>query len=173
MTYKAPNHARVDGLRNATWLVREAAEFAEKHPDMSAPRIAFNAYEDDGLHYHVYAYGYDAADRIAAQMQTIQEFYPGLEWVANDPSKSTHDREMLYLRANHRGAVITIFTSRDKIGEFVNVIEAGPQVIETEDGTMQAIRQTVTMWKPNPVLAALSRPGFELGAAPSVKVLTA
>jgi hypothetical protein len=172
VTYKAPNHARVDGLRNAALLIREAAEFTEKHPDMSAPRISFNAYEDDGLSYHVYAYGLGAADQIAAQMRTIQDFYPGLEWTANDPSKSEHDRQMLYLRARHRGAVITIFTSRDKIGEFVNVIEAGPQVIESEDGTMQAIRQTVTVWKPNPALAALARPGFELGAAPSVKALS-
>jgi len=171
MTYKAPNHARVDGFRNATWLVREAAEFTEKHPDMSAPRIAFNAYENDGLSYHVHGYGHGAATQIEEQIRTIMEFYPELEWTANDPSKSDHDRDYLYLRAPHRGAVITIFTTRSAIGEFVNVIEAGPQVIESEDGTMQAIRQTVTVWKPHPQLKSLARPGFELEAAPSIKAL--
>lgn len=173
--------ARVDGPRNAVHILREVAALMEQHPEIDFPRVSFGQYDGDHITFHLWGidnYSLHGAARKEAKLremerrfQLIMNHFPGLEWVANDPSDDTgaysYHRDYYILTATYRGAHIKVLCNRKDVGEEVAVVESGPQITEV-DGAVRAIRQTATMWRPNITLAGLSTPAYEL--EPSVRL---
>ncbi|UOK18404.1 hypothetical protein SEA_BRUHMOMENT_88 [Arthrobacter phage BruhMoment] len=179
---------RIDGPRNATLILREVATLMERNPGMKFPSISFGSYGDDTVRFHVHHYPdwrtpQDQRERetllkIETTFATVMEHFDAafgdLEWVANDPSDDTNGMNKNYfiLTAEVRGALIQLLCNRSDVGETVDVMHSGPQVIE-ENGYVQAVRQTATIWKPNISLGrrATARE-WELESKPVVLALT-
>ena len=181
--------SRVDGPRNAAHILREVSVLVEQY-GVDFPRVEFGAYDGDKLVFSVsdyriqYDYSLPAEERKAKvalsvenTIATITEFWDALDgpldWVANDPSESSHFREYFYLTGVYRGAEIRMVCKREQIGEFVEQIESGPQHTEYADGAIQLIRQSVTVWKPNITIGRrATHQAYELEAKPLVLALT-
>lgn len=179
---------KVDGYRNAAYILREVATLAERHPDLPEAMASFGSYGSDYIHYFVQGtdnWYLPEQERKALKLETIEAQYAlimghfegidgALDWVANDPSEDDYTaRTYFILTAVFRGAEIRIKADRSAVGEEVKVVQAGPQFTELEDGTIRALKQEAVVWKPTINLSAKSRPGFELDAAPQIKELTA
>lgn len=175
---------RVDGPRNMVHILREVATLAERNPDIGKPTIRFNSYESDGVRWSVSAYSHDwtltEEERRAQQLLAIEgkfnaiidgltDLIGELDWTANDPSDPDDGLAKNYfiLTAIYRGAELSIMTSRDNVGEHVAVVQSGPQILQAEDGTVQAVRQQATVWRPNIQLGRrASARAWELESAP-------
>lgn len=185
--------ARVGGWRQAIMLMHKVAELAEKHPEISAPRITFGGYQNDGITYTLYGfesyYDYkqsrqERADArrllIEGQFNLLTAWWgEDLEWVTNSPLPAegaeytrTYHRDNFELTAVVSGVQVKIVTQREYIGEKVQSLDSGPIIDDNGDGTMQAVRTHVTTWQPNIHLTALARPGFAIASTTS-KELTA
>lgn len=179
---------KVDGYRNAAYILREVATLAERNPDLPKAMVTFGSYGSDYLQYFVQGednWRLPEDERKALKLETIESQYGiimghfdgidgALDWVANDPSEDDYTaRNYFILTAVFRGAEIRVKASRSDVGEEVKVVQAGPQFAELEDGTIRALKQEAVMWRPTINLSAKSRPGFELDAAPRIKELTA
>jgi hypothetical protein len=177
---------RVAGPRNAAHILREVSVLVEQH-GVKFPRVQFGSYDGDQVSHYVHGatdYGLPYSDKegrkrsaqldIENQFNTITEFWDSLdgplEWVANDPS-AEHQKDYFRLAALYRGARIELWCSRSDIGEFVEQIESGPQVM-TDGDTVQLVRQQVTVWKPNISIGRRATPQYELEAKPLVLALT-
>jgi hypothetical protein len=178
----------VDGPRNAAHILREIAVLVEQH-GVSMPRVQFNAYDGDRISFYIHgttdysiSYGNTAGRKeskradIERQYNLLTQFWDGqdgpLEWVANDPSATGHDRDYFRLTTLYRGAAIELWSSRTDVGEKVAVIESGPSITEA-DGAVRLIRQQATMWRPNVKLAALATPAYELEPAVQLQEIEA
>lgn len=177
--------ARVGGWRQAIMLLHKVAEIAEQHPDLPAPRMSFNNYEGDHITYSVYEspdYSVDRANREGSRRQRIEAKFnlltrmwgDELEWVTNSPLPAddnphtrTFHREYFVLSTVVSGAEIKLLTTREHIGEKVQSLDSGPVLDELYDGTMQAVRTSVTTWQPNIHLTALARPGYAIASTTS------
>ena len=179
------------GFRQAVMVLRDAAELAEKHPALPFPDVKFGKRTVAGgqelageVMFHVWGkedYGiYDRARREEAKrleiehtITTIMEVFDaeGLEWVANDPSDGDYNKDYFILTAKRGEVQIKILTYRSNVGEFVDTVESGPQVIDDGE-TVQLVRQSVTVWKPNLNLSRRAVKGYELEAKPLVLALT-
>jgi hypothetical protein len=179
---------KVDGYRNAAYILREVATLAERNPDVPKAMVSFGSYGSDFVHY--FAQGEDnwrlpEAERAALKLETIEaqfalimDHFDGidgdLDWVANEPSEDDYTaRNYFVLTAVFRGAEVRVKAERSAVGEEVKVVQAGPQFVELEDGSIRALKQEAVMWTPTINLSRKSRPGFELNAAPQIKELTA
>lgn len=180
--------SRVDGPRAAAHILREISVLVEQY-GVDMPRVQFGQYNSDEVSfnlsaYHIqYDYSIPAAERpgrmalqVENQIALITGFWDGLDspldWTANDPSKSEHDREYFHLTATYRGVVIRLTCQRSHIGEFVEQIESGPQHIE-RDGEVQLVRQSVTVWRPNISIGRrATSQAYALEAKPLVLALT-
>lgn len=180
---------RVHGPRNAAHILREISVLVEQH-GIDFPRIEFGGYNSDHVVFHLSAYHitYDystpaserkraAALAIENEIVKLTEFWDALDgpldWVANDPSESDHDRTYFRLTAIYRGVELQMFCQRDHIGEFVEQIESGPQHTEYADGAVQLVRQQVTVWKPNITIGRrATHQAYELESKPLVLALT-
>lgn len=168
---------RIDGPRTAAHILREISVLVEQH-GVSFPRVSFGAYDGDHISFYVhdtvdYTIPYtDPEGRKASKLRGIERkfnmltaFWDSLDgpldWVANDPSASSHDRDYFRVRALYRGAMIELWSSREDVGEKVSVVESGPAITEA-NGAVRLIRQEATMWRPNITLAALATPAYEL-----------
>lgn len=177
---------RVDGPRNAAHILREISVLVEQH-DVSFPRVSFGAYDGDSVSHYVHGttdYNISYSDPegrkrskqldIENQFNKLTEFWDSLDgpldWVANDPS-AEHQKDYFRLAALYRGAKIELWCSRTDIGEFVEQIESGPQVME-QDGAIQLVRQQVTVWKPNISIGRRAAKAYELESRPLVLALT-
>jgi hypothetical protein len=187
MSEETKNH--VDGYRNAALICREVATLAERHPELPKATVTFGSYSSDFVQYFVqakseegtYPWMMSAEEKLAsieAQYETIMNHFDGLDgtldWVANDPADDEYTaRNYFILTALYRGAEIKVKADRSDVGEEVKVVQAGPQYAELEDGSVRALKQEAVVWKPTIRLSALARPGYDLGAAPMFKELTA
>lgn len=179
---------KVDGYRNAAYILREVAALAERNPGLPQAMVSFGSYGSDFIHYFIQGeddWHLPNEERKALKLETIEAQYAlimghfdgidgALDWVANDPSEDEYTaRNYFVLTAVFRGAEIRVKAERSAVGEEVKVVQAGPQFTELEDGTIRALKQEAVVWKPTIKLSALARPGFELDAAPLIKELTA
>lgn len=168
---------KLTGPRNGVELFHTVADLMEKHPEVKMPQLEIGfGYKSDTLRFHAFGNGWGEEKRlnIEQSFNTIMAaFGEDLDWVSNNPSEDSFARDYFIMSTVIRGVEVQILTERSSVGEKVEAVEVGPQIIEAEDGTLQAIQQTVTVWKPNIHLSTLARRGFELGAAPMVKALTA
>lgn len=173
---------RLSGPREGVWLMRLLAELVEKNPQINFPGVEFGKYGSDSVRFHVwghnveYDYRTSTASRAAQkrlaienEFNTITEFFgPDLEWTANHPSdgdRVSFNKDYFILTAIHSSGVeLSILAQRSDVGEQVQALDSGPDITETDGGYMQAVRTSVTVWKPNINLTALARPGFALGA---------
>lgn len=175
-------HPRVAGPRNAAHILREISVLVEQH-DVKFPRVQFGSYDGDLVSHYVHGcvdytvpYSDPVGRKRSAQLDIenqfnfLIEFWDSLdgplEWVANDPS-AEHQKDYFRLAALYRGARIELWCSRADIGEFVEQIESGPQVI-TDGDTVQLVRQSATVWKPNINLNRRATPAYALESAPLV-----
>lgn len=177
------------GFRNALMVLREVAALAEQHPGTPLPDITFKP--KDGavkgeLKFHVWGSGvsyYDGGDgmtygerkRLAIEnaINAIVDAYGhDLEWVANDPSDGDYAKSYFVLSTVWHGMEVNITTMRSDVGEEVTVIESGPQVL-TDGDTVQLVRQTATVWKPNISIGRRATPAYELEAKPLVLAVEA
>lgn len=173
------------GFRNALMVFRDVAEIIEKNPGIPQPTIEFAPKKEDGtvaiagkIKFQAWGnatYGYgdrakSYAERKRLSIETVinaivDAYGPELEWVANDPSGSGYDKDYFQLTAQWHGMLVTIVTMRSDVGEEVTVIESGPQVI-TDGDTVQLVRQSATVWKPNISIGRRATPAYELEPAP-------
>lgn len=175
------------GFRNALMIIRDVAELLERDPGFPRPKVTFDFGKDltGEVYFHLAAYNYDynlSAEqrkeqvrlRIETQINTvIDTFGPELDWVSNDPSESTYDKSYFTLSAEWQpGVTVKMLTNRDAIGEMVDTIESGPQVLE-QGGTVQLVRQTATVWQPNISIGRRATPAYELEAKPLVLAVEA
>jgi hypothetical protein len=167
--------------------LRSVAEMAEKMPDVPLPDIEFKPNKKDGtvkgaLKFNVWGssvsyYGdgsYAERKRLGIEntINAIVDAYgPDLAWVANDPSEDGYAKSYFQLKAEWHGMEIEICTLRSDVGEDVTVIESGPQVI-TDGDTIQLVRQSATVWKPNISIGRRATPAYELEPKPLVLALT-
>lgn len=174
------------GFRNAIMIMRDVAELLEKNPEFSKPKVTFDYGKEltGEVYFHLSSYHYDynlstserkEQARLKVETlinQVIDTFGPELEWVSNDPSESSFNKSYFTLEAQWKpGVIVKMLTSRDAIGEMVDVVESGPQVLE-QGGTVQLVRQTATIWKPNITIGRRATPQYELEAKPLVLALT-
>jgi hypothetical protein len=182
---------KVPGYRTAAYILREVATLAERNPDLPKAMVTFGSYGSDFIQYFVQGtepknyWLLPEAERKALKLAAIEEQYAlimghfdgidgPLDWVANDPSEDEYTaRNYFVLTGLFRGAELRVKASRSDVGEEVKVVQAGPQFVELEDGSIRALKQEAVMWRPTINLSAKSRPGFELDAAPMIKELTA
>lgn len=181
------------GFRSALMVFREVAEIIEKNPGIPAPSIEFAPVKKEGelagitgkIKFHAwgsgtsysYAAGGTYAERkrlaIENEINAIVDAYgPELAWVANDPSGSGYDKDYFELSAEWHGMRVTVVTMRSDVGEEITVIESGPQVI-TDGDTVQLVRQSATVWKPNISIGRRATPAYELEPAPLVLAVEA
>ena len=177
------------GFRNAIEVLREVAALNERNPALPTPRVTIDGSSKDGqkveVYFYISHYCYDyllteterkeqARLAIENMINTVVEaFGPDLDWVSNDPSESTHDKVHFVLTAEWKpGVTVRMLTQRDKIGEMVDVVDSGPQVL-TDGDTVQLVRQTATIWKPNITIGRRATPAYELEAAPLVLAVEA
>lgn len=179
---------KLSGPREGVWLMRLIAELVEKNPEIKPPTISINGYGGDTVTFHpfttaAYDYSLSAKERTAAkllgierQFNTITEFFgPDVVWTANHPSdtESSLNKTYFILSAVHTSGVgLSVMASRSDVGENVHAIDSGPDITETGDGYLQAVRTNVTVWKPNINLTALARPGFALPGSEPRMALT-
>lgn len=176
---------QMPGFRNAAVLFGDLAELLEKHQEVDRPVVSLNGYGDDEVRFFVWASAssvdelgltYEERKRrsIEQRMDLLMAFFNGidgpLQWTENEP---TEDPNYYKVWTIYRGAKITISAQRTDVGEKVKVVNAGPQFTEGADGQIRALTQQATIWTPSIRLKALVKPGFELGAAPEFKELTA
>lgn len=176
------------GFRNAIEVLREVAALNERNPDSPVPIVTISG-DKDGLkaevYFHISSYNYDynltpdqrkeqARLKIETMINTIVDtFGPDLDWVSNDPSESSYDKSYFTLQAEWKpGVTVKMLTQRDKIGEMVDTVDSGPQVL-TDGDTVQMVRQTATIWKPNITIGRRATPAYELEAAPLVLAVEA
>lgn len=170
------------GYRNALMLLREVAGFTERNPEFPRPRLTFSSGSElkAEVYFHLSHYCHDyklTADQRKEQVRLalenkinliIDTFGAELDWVANDPSEDSFAKSYFKLAAQWKpGVTVEMMMSRSDIGEMVDTMESGPQVIEG-DGVVQLIRQTATVWKPNITIGRRSTPAYELESKPLV-----
>ena len=182
------------GFRNALMVLREVAEINEKNPGIPQPDVEFKPVKEKGavvaltgkVRFHVwgsavsYGYGergetYTERKRLSIEngINAIVDAYgPELEWVANDPSDGGYNQSYFQLTATWHGMDIEVVTLRSDVGEEITVIESGPQVL-TDGDTVQLVRQSATVWKPNISIGRRATPAYELEAAPLVLAVEA
>ena len=173
------------GFRSALMIFREVAEINEKNPGIPQPSVEFAPVKDDGVvsiagkvRFHVWGTstygtpgnGLSYAERKRLSIETainaiVDAYGPELDWVANDPSADGYNKAYFQLTAEWHGAKVEIVTMRSDVGEEVTVIESGPQVI-TDGETVQLVRQSATVWKPNISIGRRATPAYELEPAP-------
>jgi hypothetical protein len=184
---------QLPGFRNALMVLREVAEIAEKHPEIPQPDITFTPKKESGavvaltgkVRFHVWgdaSFGYGEhgatyAERKRLSIENginaiVDAYGPELGWVANDPSGGGYDQSYFQLTAQWHGMAIEVVTMRSDVGEEVTVIESGPQVI-TDGDTVQLVRQSATVWKPNISIGRRATPAYELEAKPLVLAVEA
>lgn len=180
------------GFRNALMALREVAALAEQHPEVPFPDVEFKTDKKAGtvtglVKFHVWgsgvSYGYGErgtsyAERKRLSIENtinsiIDAYGPELEWVANDPSQDGYHKSYFQLTAQREGVSVEIVTMRSDVGEEVTIIESGPQVLNGEDGTVQLVRQSATVWKPNISIGRRATPAYELEAKPLVLAVEA
>jgi hypothetical protein len=178
---------RIDGPRTAAHILREISVLIEQH-GISFPRVSFGAYDGDTVSFYIHGttdHNVPYSDKegrkrskqldIENQFNQLAEFWDALdgplEWVANDPS-AEHQKDYFRLSALYRGAKLELWCTRSDIGEFVEQVESGPQVL-TDGDTVQLVRQQVTVWKPNISIGRRATPAYELEAAPLVLAVEA
>ena len=177
------------GFRNAIEVLREVAALNERNPALPTPRVIIDGNSKDGqkveVYFYISSYCYEyhlteaqRKEQVRLEIENtintvVEAFGPDLDWVSNDPSESTHDKAHFTLAAEWRpGVTVRMLTQRDKIGEMVDTIDSGPQVI-TDGDTVQLVRQTATVWKPNISIGRRATPAYELEAAPLVLAVEA
>lgn len=173
--------SNLPGYRNAIMVLRALAEMVEKDPAFTVPTVTLNPHPSvhDNLSFTVSEYSLDYTlphhEREEARIRSIENKFhkimdalgPDVEWVTNDPSSGEYyDKTYFQLKGEWMGMVATISCDRTHIGEFVTVIDSGPQVLHELDGSVQAVRQNVTIWKPNISLARRSVPAYEIESTP-------
>lgn len=186
MTAQTEQAPALAGYRNALMVFREVAELTEKNPDFPRPTITFGPGKEltGKVYWHLTHYNYDykltteqrkEEVRLTLENQLnliIDTFGPDLDWVANDPSKDDFAKAYFKLIAEWKpGMKVEVMISRNDIGEMVDTIESGPQVME-QGGMVQLVRQTATVWTPNITIGRRSTPVYELEAKPLVLALT-
>lgn len=178
------------GFRNALIVLREVAALAEQMPGTPLPEITFKPKPKEGvvtgeLKFHVWGssvsyYGagnstsYADRKRLAIEIAInaiVDAYGPDLEWVANDPSDGEYGKSYFTLSTVWHGMDLNITTMRSDVGEEVTTIDSGPQVL-TDGDTVQLVRQTATVWKPNISIGRRATPAYELEAKPLVLALT-
>lgn len=170
------------GYRTAIMVLREVATLTERSPEFVKPKVTFEHGKDltGEVFFNVNTYVYDwqlseaqRKEKVRLAVETrintiIEHFGPDLEWVSNDPSENSFNKNYFTLETEWQpGVKVRIMCSRDAIGEMVDVVESGPQVLE-QGGTVQLVRQTATIWKPNITIGRRATPAYELEAKPLV-----
>lgn len=180
---------KLAGFRSAIMVLREVAELMEKHPGIDAPSCQFTGGAEPKGTVKFHAFGTtdytlpytrrEESKRLSVETQILRildAFGPEVEWVANDPSdeaQNTYDRNYYVLTAAWEDVNVVIVANRADVGEQATSISSGPQILAGEDGQVQALRQTVTVWTPNRALAARVTHQVELSAAENQRELTA
>lgn len=171
---------KVEGYRNAIMVLRDLAALVEQHPEIELPSVAFGKHSyawSNSVSFNCwgtsmgqpddwYKLPYEERkerekqhkrDSIVRQINTIIDAFPSItDWTPNDPSADSTDSyaKSYYVVTGTWGNVqVKIAAQREMMGEEVQVMYAGPQVT-MQDGSIQALRQTLTVWKPNPDLSA-------------------